>query len=284
MTGLEFSTLLQTDGGTAVEQLSSLSIVLLIVISLGIGLIGGLVGIALGIIRLPVMTVIFGIDLPVAAATNPFVSGVSSLAAAWPAITQDRVAFRVVLILGVPALIGSFFGGRYATAVPSWVLLTVVAIFLLWSSVSLTIQAWVQLRTHESERVPEVEYDGTITRKTIVREGLVGVVIGLIGGAVGVALGVLRVPVLVQVLKMNPGLAAGTNLFITILVTIAGFVGHLSSGSNDWLLIVIVGTPATVGMYLGSRFTERVDPIRLRLVVGLTLGVASLFVFYDAIK
>ena len=58
------------------------------------------------------------------------------------------------------------------------------------------------------------------TPRIMAREGVLGMVIGMIGGAVGVALGVLRLPALIQVLKMQPGMAAGSNLMITILVSL----------------------------------------------------------------
>ncbi len=267
---------------SGVDDISGLTLIGLGIISLAIGLIGGLVGIALGVIRLPAMT-LFGVDPLVAAGANLFVSAVSSIAGSWPAILENRVAFRVVIVLGVPAFIGSLIGGLYADVAPIWLLLAAVSFFLVWSSISLIVQAYNELKVEKSERALLATYDGTLSKKTVIREGTVGAVIGVVGGAIGVALGVLRMPALVQVLKMDPGLAAGTNLIITVLVSISGFAGHLISGRNDWTLIAVVGGTAAVGMFIGSKMTGRVEPAKLRLVVGVVLLLVAPVVFWDAV-
>ncbi len=268
--------------GSSGDDISTLTFVGLGIISLAIGLVGGLVGIALGVIRLPAMTLL-GVDPLVAAGANLFVSAVSSIAGSWPAILENRVAFRVVIVLGVPAFIGSLIGGLYADIAPIWLLLSAVAFFLIWSSISLIVQAYNELKIEKSARRNMATYDGTLSRRTVVREGTVGMVIGLVGGAIGVALGVLRMPALVQVLKMDPAIAAGTNLIITVLVSISGFTGHLISGRNDWTLIAVVGVPATIGMFIGSKMTHRVEPAKLRMFVGVVLLLVAPVVLWDAL-
>ncbi len=81
---------------------------------------------------------------------------------------------------------------------------------------------------------------------------------------------------------MRPSLAAGTNLALTILVGSSGFTGHLIRGRVDWLLVLVIGIPAMIGMFVGSRMSGNVNPAKLRLVVGLVLLVVSPLVFYDA--
>ncbi len=267
---------------SSVDEISGVTLVALGILSLAIGLVGGLVGIALGVIRLPAMTLL-GVDPLVAAGTNLFVSAVSSLAGSWPAILENRVAFRVVLVLGIPAFIGSLIGGLYADVAPIWLLLGAVSVFLVWSSISLIVQAYNELKIEKSARAAMASYDGTLSRKTVIREGTVGMLIGLVGGAIGVALGVLRMPALVQVLKMDPAIAGGTNLIITVLVSISGFVGHLIGGRNDWTLIAVVGSTGAVGMFIGSKVTHRIEPAKLRLIVGIVLLFVAPVVFWDAI-
>lgn len=277
----EYSVLAAT--GSSGDELSGLTLTLLGIISLAIGLIGGLVGIALGVIRLPAMTLL-GVDPLTAAGANLFVSAVSSIAGSWPAILENRVAFRVVILLGIPAFIGSLIGGLFADVAPIWLLLGGVAVFLVWSAISLIVQAYNELKVEKADRGLLATYDGTLSRKTVIREGTVGMVIGLVGGAIGVALGVLRMPALVQVLKMDPALAAGTNLIITVLVSISGFAGHFISGRNDWTLIGVVGVAATIGMFTGSKLTHRVEPAKLRLIVGVVLLLVAPVVLWDALS
>mgnify|MGYP001325251068 FL=1 len=257
----------------------------LAVMSLLVGIIGGIVGIALGVVRLPVMTAV-GLDPLMAASTNLFVSVLGSVAGSWPAILQNRIVFRVVIVIGIPAIAGSFAGGLYADLVSRMILLLIVALLLVWSSLMMIVRAVAELRDRSSS---DEDADarcgrGDLNSKTVVRESVLGFGIGLMGGAVGLALGVLRMPALVHVLKMKPSLAAGTNLALTILVGTSGFTGHLISGRVDWLLVSVIGIPAMIGMFVGSRMTGTVDAAKLRLVLGIVLLAVSPLVFSDAIS
>ncbi|MEE8045957.1 MAG: sulfite exporter TauE/SafE family protein [Dehalococcoidia bacterium] len=264
-------------------ELSGIQLTGLAVMSLIVGIVGGIVGIALGVVRLPVMTAI-GIDPLIAASTNLFVSVLGSFAGSWPAILQNRIVFRVVVIIGIPAIAGSFVGGLYADLVSRTVLLTLVALLLVWSSTMMIVRAMAEIRGTgtTNEDADSATGRGDLNPKTVTRESFLGFAIGLIGGAVGLALGVLRMPALIHVLKMKPSLAAGTNLALTILVGSSGFAGHLLRGRVDWLLVGSIGIPAMIGMFAGSRMGGNVDPTKLRLAVGIVLLVVSPLVFFDA--
>ena len=92
------------------SDLTTVQLIGLAVMSLLVGVVGGIVGIALGVVRLPVMTAV-GLDPLMAASTNLFVSVLGSVAGSWPAILQNRIVFRVVIVIGIPAIAGSFVGG-----------------------------------------------------------------------------------------------------------------------------------------------------------------------------
>jgi uncharacterized membrane protein YfcA len=265
------------------SDLSGIQLSGLAIMSLIVGIVGGIVGIALGVVRLPVMTAV-GVDPLIAASTNLFVSVLGSLAGSWPAILQNRIVYRVVLVIGIPAIGGSFVGGLYADIISRTVLLTIVVLLLVWSSVMMITRAISELRSDDSTPKtsdPNVGR-GDLNRKIVTRESFIGFVIGLIGGAVGLALGVLRMPALIHVLKMKPPYATGTNLALTILVGSSGFTGHLIRGRVDWLLVVAIGVPAMIGMFAGSKMGGSTDPTKLRLVVGIVLFAVSPLVLFDA--
>lgn len=98
---------------------------LLTVISFGVGIVGGFVGLALGTVRLPVL-LFLGMPSTLAAGTNIIVSTASSLFGALRHMREGRVDLRVVLIMGVPSFAGAFLGGFYAGAAPEGLLVLVV--------------------------------------------------------------------------------------------------------------------------------------------------------------
>ena len=277
--------ILGTNTTLAVWQL-----VLMAAISLAVGLSGGVVGIALGVIRLPMLT-LFGIDPLIAAGTNLMISVMGSTIGTLEAFFEERVVPTVVFAMGGPAIVGAFVGGYFADAVPIWILLTVVALLMAWSAIFLifwSLRIMRIRRRYPSARTRRAMTGGgngqlELDMKQVSREGIAGFVIGLIGGAVGVVLGVLRMPALLA-MKMDPHKAAGTNLAITVLVGIAGFVGHLLKGSVDWNLIAIVGIPGVLGMYAGTRLANRFDAAGLRLIVGIVVLLVAPAVFLSAFR
>ena len=94
--------------------------------SLLIGLTGGTVGIALGVIRLPMLT-FFGVDPLLAAGTNLIISVMGSGFSTITALLNKSVLWSVVLAMGGPAILGAFIGGYFSGLVPIWILLVVVA-------------------------------------------------------------------------------------------------------------------------------------------------------------
>ena len=248
----------------ATTDLAVWQLTLMAVISLVVGLSGGVVGIALGVIRLPMLT-FFGVDPLIAAGTNLMISVMGSAIGTLEAFLEHRVVMSVVLAMGGPAFVGAFIGGYFADVVPVWILLTVVTLLMGWSALFLI--AWSVRIMRIRRRYPSARTRRAITgvgmdelkldTKQVSREGIAGFAIGLIGGAVGLVLGVLRMPALLA-MHIDPHKAAGTNLAITVLVGISGFVGHLLKGSVDWHLIAIVGIPGVIGMYAGHPTRESI--------------------------
>ena len=102
-------------------------------------------------------------------------------------------------------------------------------------------------------------------------EGGVGLGVGLLGGAVGLILGSIRLPALVWILRVDPRIAAGTNMFIGFFMGSLGWIGHAARGQVDYRLLLLMGVTAMAGSYIGARFTGRVRLNTLILVMGVVL-------------
>ena len=267
----------------AAHRLSDIQLVELGLVTFAIGIVGGMVGIALGVIRLPFMTLL-GVDPFIAAGDNLAVSFLGSIGGSFPHFFGGRVVWRVVILIGIPAVIGAFIGGRFAHLIPVWGVLFIVSALVLWSGALIIRRSLSELKeTRLTGRRPSEGARGTLTRGTIIREGFLGVVIGVVGGAVGLALGVLRMPALVAVLKMDPLYAAGTNLAMTVLIGAAGFSGHLLGGRNDWRLLASTGTASMISMFIGARLSVRLAPGKLRLFIGVVLVTIAPVLLWDAV-
>jgi uncharacterized membrane protein YfcA len=228
---------------------------------------GGLVGLVLGNIRLPV--VVLAASSPAAGAgANIGISAVAAFAAAVTHIRAGRIEWRLFFWMAPPSIVGAFAGGLLSGAIPGDALLTAIGFTLLVFGVDL-------LRPKRAtERRPE-------RREGPLAAVLAGAVIGLLGGFVGLILGSLRIGILLRVLRTDAFRAVGTNLAVGFVLGVAGVLGHLADGV-DWTLFFIGAGTSVPGSLLGARLTGRLDEQRLLQAVGVTLLVAGVAMIVEA--
>ena len=254
------------------------------------GVITGMIGVALGVIRLPVMLAL-GFNPVISAGTNLGVSILGGATASWPHWRGGRIVLRVVLVVGIPAIIGSFLGGLFADDVKSWLLLSVIAVILAISALATYRQWWTNVRQRLRpirHRPPPVITDPTgisnIEPRRMAADGTLGVVIGLIGGAAGLVLGTLRLPILLNVLRMDPRYAAGTNNAIGVLAGVFGFIGHAVNVNFDVIVIIVMGVTGMVGSYVGATQTGKVSSTLMQLIVAVMLTAVTPIVIVRAVS
>jgi len=223
-----------------------------------VALAGGLAGLVLGNIRLPVL--LFAAVSPAAAGgANIAVSGLAAAAAAQAHVRAGRVDWRLVRWMLPPSVAGAVAGGVAASDVPADALRIVIGAALLAFGVDL-------LRPK-----PRVEQRTRLSLRAAVLSGLV---IGVLGGLIGLILGSLRLPALIRWVGEEPSRAIGTNLVVGVAVGAAGLIGHLPGGV-DWTLLWVGAAGSVPGALLGARLTGRLSTRGLLLAVGVILLVAG---------
>ena len=245
--------------------------------SFGIAYLGTLVGLVLGVVRLPIIYLI-GLTPAVAAGTNVGVTAVSSLVGGWQHFREGRLDRRLMITIGIPSVIGSFAGGFLGTAVPAWAILAAVAAALLWQGVVFLVQG----RRELARGAEDLEAAGP--RRSLALEVGLGFGIGFLGSLVGLALGVLRLPAMVQLLRVQPPVAAGTNLAINFISALFAIVGRLYYGQVDYAVLAVMGIAASVGAYYGARATGRISQATLRMLIGGVLVLVSVLVLQQSIQ
>ena len=243
-------------------------------VSLGVGLLGGFVGLALGTMRLPAM-LLMGMAAPTAGGTNILVSSISSIFGAVRHLREGRVNCRLVLIMGGPAFVGAFIGGCMGGKVSETILLSAAGLLVLWQGVELRMRG----RTVAAADDFVTNYSG----KRMVLGGGMGLAVGLLGGAVGLILGSIRLPALIRVLKVDPRIAAGTNLVIGFVMGSVGWIGHAIKGDVDYQLLILMGAGAAVGSYYGAKLTGKVDLATLVGAMGYVLLAVGVILIWRGV-
>ena len=256
--------------------------VALAVLSFGVGILGGAVGLALGTIRLPFM-LLAGMPAAAAGGTNILVSTLSSGTGSIGHLRAQRVEWRAVLVQGGPAIFGGVVGGFSANVAPENLLIGLAGGFVLWQSVELVQRAKRIGATPAARGAGTAGQPGpTFTRPRMALEGLVGLTIGFVGGAVGLILGTLRLPMLIQILRLDPRVAAGTNLVVGTFLGVAGWVGHATTGSVDYPMLAVMGSLAMVGTVIGTRLTGSLSLRALLRLMAVVLGIVGLLLLARA--
>ena len=239
--------------------------VVLTLVSFAVGILGGFVGLALGTMRLPAL-LLLGVASPTAAGTNIIVSTASALTGAVRHLRDGRVDVRIVLVMGVPSMIGAFIGGFNSDRVSESLLLVAAGLLVFWQGVEF-LRPTILAHSGDTDGGAR---SGT-ARVRAVGGATAGLGVGLLGGAVGLILGSIRLPAIIRVLGADPRRAAGTNLFIGFVMGSMGWVGHVTQGHVDYPLVALMGSSAMVGSYIGARLTGRVSLDRLITTLGLVL-------------
>jgi uncharacterized protein len=220
---------------------------------------GGLVGLVLGNIRLPV--IVFAASSPGAGAgANIGISGLAAATAGVAHVRAGRVDWRLVRWMAPVSVVGVVGGSAVAAALPGDALLVVIGVALLAFGVDL-------LRPRGR---PRGESRSGGLRAAVVAAAL----IGFLGGVVGLILGSLRMPALLRFAGTDAAHAIGTNLLVGVCVGIAGIAAHAPAGV-DWTLFAIGSAASIPGALLGARLTGRLDERRLLQTVGAILLVAG---------
>lgn len=264
--------------------------IFLTALSYGVGVLGGIVGLALGTMRLPFL-LLLGMPAPVAAGTNILVSTLSAVTGSVRHWRAGRVDLKVVAVQGIPAMIGAFLGGFASGLAPESLLIGLAGVLVIWQGVELFVRARRE-RQRESRVAarsgattgdsPLPASGGVWSPGRILAEGLVGFAIGLLGGAVGLILGSLRLPALITILGIDPRIAAGSNLVIGFLMGSFGWVGHVIAGEMDYPLLILMGLTGMVGTLQGARLTGTMSLRGLLTLMGLVLLVVGSLLVWDA--
>jgi uncharacterized membrane protein YfcA len=221
---------------------------------------GGLLGLVLGNIRLPILLLAGSTPAAVGGA-NIAVSGLAAAAGSIAHIRARRVHWRLVAWMLPPSVVGAAGGGYAAGHLPANTLRIVIGAALLVFGIDL-------LRPRKGPiPAPRAEPD---LRAAVIA----GAVIGAIGGLIGLILGTLRVPALIRWVGEEPARAVGTNLVVGIAVGAAGLVGHLPGGV-DWTLLAVGGVTSVPGALLGSRYTGRLSAPALLRAIGVILLISG---------
>ncbi|WP_242090060.1 sulfite exporter TauE/SafE family protein [Curtobacterium sp. DN_7.5] len=220
----------------------------LVVIGVLAGLLSGLFGVGGGVVVVPALMAVLGMDQRRASATSLVAIAPAALVGAITYAVQGEVHWLAALTLAVGSVIGAPLGARLLRAVPIRA--------LPWIFVGFLTVVLVSLFTTVPTRGGEVHF-GVVEALVLLGLGLLS---GVLSGLVGVGGGVVIVPGLEVALGAGDLLAKGTSLLTMVPTSASGTVANLRRRAVDVRVGLLVGVTAAVCSPAGAWLARLVDP------------------------
>lgn len=259
---------------------------LVFAVSLAAGALGSLLGLGGGIVVVPALTLLFGIDIRYAIGAS-IVSVIATSSGAAAAYVRERMTnLRIAMVLEVATTAGAITGAYLAGRIGGRWLFIIFGLIMGYSSLMMlrklhetgakTDRAapspWADyLRLHGSyydqAAGREISYRVVHTRTGLALMYIAGVVSGLLG----IGSGGLKVPAMDLAMRLPIKVSTATSNFM-IGVTAAASAGvYFMRGDIDPVVAVPVATGVLIGATLGSRLLGRLQSSTVRMAFVIVL-------------
>ena len=256
--------------------------------SIAAGILGSIAGIGGGLVVIPILTLLFGVDIHYAIGAS-IISIIATSSGAAATYVRDRITnLRIGMFLETGTTIGAIVGAAIAAYLSAVILETIFGTILIISLIPLlrkigqefpTFQELkglakkLNLRGDYTERDGRrIEYNATSPGK-----GLVGMIVaGLISGLLGLGSGTFKVLSMDLWMKLPMKVSTTTSNFM-IGVTAAASAGiYFARGDVNPVIAAPVALGILLGSTTGTRFLIKAKNTMIRKIFALVLAASAL--------
>ncbi|MDA8264527.1 MAG: sulfite exporter TauE/SafE family protein [Actinomycetota bacterium] len=264
-------------------------VISLALISIAAGVLGSLVGLGGGVVIVPVLTVLYHIDIRLAIGAS-IVSVIATSSGAAAAYVREKMTnLRAGMFLEIATTTGAVSGAYLTTVLPTRVLFALFGVVIGYS-------AFATFRKRHKAEPLDVSNDrianyfdlhGSYYDQAEKREisyKVVGTkpglalmyVAGLVSALLGIGSGALKVPAMDVAMHLPMKVSSATSNFM-IGVTAAASAGvYFARGQIDPVIAAPVAAGVLLGATIGAKVLGRVTSKSVRLVFVVVLGVIAL--------
>ncbi|MGQ9524862.1 MAG: sulfite exporter TauE/SafE family protein [Armatimonadota bacterium] len=258
--------------------------------SLGAGFLGSLTGLGGGVVLVPLLTLVFGVDIHYAVGTSLVSVVATSSGAAAAYVSEGYTNLRIGMFLEIATTIGALVGAFLASKISSSVIGVVFGIVMIasahfskqehshTSNNSRRDALAARLRLNSTYPTPDGPKHYSV-HSVPAGFGLMAVA-GILSGLLGIGSGAMKVLAMDQIMRLPFKVSTTTSNFM-IGVTAAASAGvYLRRGYIDPGLVMPVMLGVLCGSMLGTRVLVRANVKVLRLVfsaVIVALGTEMIY-------
>ncbi|HEY9667283.1 MAG TPA: sulfite exporter TauE/SafE family protein [Coleofasciculaceae cyanobacterium] len=256
------------------------------------GFLGALTGLGGGVVIVPLLTSVFGVDIRYAVGASLVSVIATSCGAASAYIKEGYTNIRIGMFLEVATTVGAIIGAFLATMVSVKALTLVLAIVLLYSA-----YLSQQPRTEQSDTEPpdalvtHLKLNGTFptpdglmmyqARSVPLGFSLMWLA-GVFSGLLGIGSGAFKVLAMDQVMRLPFKVSTTTSNFTIGVTAAASAAVYLARGYIDPGLSMPVMLGVLPGAFLGARVLVGAKTPILRIIFSLVLVVMACKMVYNS--
>ena len=267
--------------------------ILIGLISLAAGLLGSLTGLGGGVVIIPVLTLVFGVDIRYAIGASLVSVIATSSGAAAAYVKEGFTNIRIGMFLEIATTSGALAGAFLAAFVSTQVIAVIFGLVLLWS-------AYEEIRTRASKNTPEKEdriasvlklgsqYPTSQGPRDYMVHAVPGgfglmVVAGMLSGLLGIGSGAMKVLAMDRVMKVPFKVSTTTSNFM-IGVTAATSAGvYLNRGYIDPGITMPVMLGVAFGSLAGAKMLVQARTRFLKIIFSVVIFFLAVEMIYNGI-
>jgi len=258
------------------------------------GLLGSLTGLGGGVVLIPLLTLLFKVDMHYAIGAS-LVSVIATSSGAAAAYVRDGISnIRLGMFLEVATTAGAVGGAYLATYLSTSVIAIVFGIVLVVSAVLSFIKQGDNLLTGPGGKLtrvlklngtyPTAEGKQSYTVKNVVGGFLMMNVAGVLSGLLGIGSGALKVLAMDSIMRTPFKVSTTTSNFM-IGVTAAASAGiYLKRGYIDPGLSMPVMLGVLAGAFAGSRILTKAKVSTLKKVFAAVILLLAVEMIYNGVN
>ena len=257
------------------------------------GLLGSLTGLGGGIVVVPLLTLVFGVDLRYAIGASLISVIATSSGAAAAYVKEGFTNVRVGILLEIPTTLGALGGAFLAPRIGTSVIAVVFSLVLLYSAyrssrplaehLTTSPPHPIAARLRLSSTYPTAEGVRAYSVQNVPAGWLLMLLAGVLSGLLGIGSGALKVLAMDQLMRLPFKVSTTTSNFM-IGVTAAASAGiYLARGYVDPGLAMPVMFGVLAGALTGARILTSARTPLLRRIFSVVVVVLALQMLYKGI-
>ncbi|KDN54177.1 sulfite exporter TauE/SafE family protein [Flavobacterium seoulense] len=258
------------------------------------GFIGSLSGLGGGIIIIPLLTILLGVDIhyAIGAALVSVIATSSGSAAAY--VKEGITNMRLGIFLEVATTIGAVCGALISTIAPTSFIAVLFGLTLIFSAINSLRKKEEHIVLQSTPLATTLKLPGTYPNhhKELVAYGTKNViggfsmmgVAGMMSGLLGIGSGAFKVIAMDNIMRIPFKVSTTTSNFMMGVTAMASSVIYIQKGYIEPGICMPVVIGVLFGAMAGAKILVKTDPKKLRLFFAFLIIVLAINMIYNGLN